>query len=61
MGTPAEPASEPRRAVGAWATEEQIYRIDRAALESGMKRSHFLIQAALEKADQVLAGKGAAA
>lgn len=54
-----EPASADRRAIGAWATEEEVYRIDRAALELGIKRSHFLVKAALEKADQVLGAKGA--
>lgn len=61
VGASPEPASESRRGIGAWATEEQVYRIDRAALELGVKRAHFLLDAALEKADRVLGGSGAAA
>jgi uncharacterized protein (DUF1778 family) len=61
VGAATPPASEEAHFIGARATQEQIYRIDRAALELGLRRSHFLVQAAIEKADQILASKGAVA
>jgi uncharacterized protein (DUF1778 family) len=39
------------------ATKDQIYLIDRAALECGLKRGPFIVEAAVEKARTVLAAK----
>jgi uncharacterized protein (DUF1778 family) len=57
---PDSPA-DAKRLVVAPATEGEILRIDRAAVELRTSRAKFLIHAALQVADQVLAKPGEAA
>lgn len=42
------------KVIGGRATADEIYTIDRAALEVGKKRGPFIVEAALEKAREVL-------
>ena len=56
---PAEPGAtsakaEEKRLVVAPATEAEILRIDRAAVEARMSRARFIVLASLEKADRLL-------
>lgn len=45
------------RVIGGWAKDEEIYLIDRAALEEGMKRGPWLVKVAIDRARTVLASK----
>jgi hypothetical protein len=45
------------RVVGGWATNEQIYAFDRAALEEGLSRAQWIVKACDERARMILAAK----
>ncbi len=53
--SPAEPEPKYNRPIaGGRCSKAELYLIDRAALEVGQKRGHFVVQAALEKARKIL-------
>ena len=55
-----ESATEPdEKVIGGRATPDEIYLIDRAALEVGQKRGPFIVEAAIEKARTIMAAKSA--
>lgn len=53
----ASDAESAERVIGGRATADEIYLIDRAALEVGKARGPFIVDAAVEKARTVLAAK----
>jgi len=55
----AEDATPEERVIGGRALPDEIYLIDRAALEVGVSRGRFLVDAAIEKARTVMAAKAA--
>ena len=56
---PTEDATPEERMIGGRTTPDNIYLIDRAALEVGVSRGRFLVDAAIEKARTVMAAKAA--
>lgn len=58
VNEPARPeADDEKKTVGGKATREEQYLIARGALEAGKKIGPFVVEAAVEKARQVLAAK----
>lgn len=55
----ASPDSPDERVIGGRATADEIYLIDRAALEVNQRRGPFIVAAAIEKARTVMAAKSA--
>jgi uncharacterized protein (DUF1778 family) len=53
----ASPDEPEEKTIGGKASADEIYLIDRAALELRKKRGPFVVEAAVEKARQVLAAK----
>lgn len=54
------PDEDPRpegRVIGGKATSDEIYLIDRAALEEGLARGPWIVKACVERARMVLAAK----
>lgn len=52
-----EGAEPSERVIGGRAKPDEIYLIDRAAVEVGLARGPFIVEAAVEKARTVLAAK----
>lgn len=53
----ASPEGPDERVIGGRATPEEIYLIDRASLEVGLRRGPFIVEAAVKEARTVLAAK----
>lgn len=52
-----DPATPDDRVVGGRASPDEIYLLDRAALEVGKRRGPFIVEAAVAEARRVLAAK----